>query len=200
MFSYLSDKSPVNEAEAMRGERLSNYNKATPTKPTKTSSGSQTYVCGSQTYPRSDPSDMGPIYSQSTLERKKGLVAKGGYASLDRKARTSQEVKERLFGSRSSLNKAQTPEGQNLISSTIISNPHATFSRPQGKPPPGTKSDGEYSPTSPYVNVSLPPGSVLLLYYCAYTILLNICTLLLNADIILHKTGSILISIYILYI
>ena len=55
---------------------------------------------------------------QSADERSSGTI--------DRRWRT--DIKERLFGSKSSLNKVQPQADGKLVNSTIISNPHATFS------------------------------------------------------------------------
>ncbi len=118
-----------NKSTGSAGERLANYKGSCIQPITKTSSGSQTST------------DMGPeAYSSSTLERKKrGLLAKsptatspshpGEYASLGRR-KPEGNLKERLFGSRSSLNKmgSNTPMGD----MTIISNPHATYSKHDG--------------------------------------------------------------------
>ena len=83
-------------------------------------------------------SDMGPeAYSASTLEQKRraqmaaasAAAHSADYASnsLGRR-RPGENIKEKLFGSRSSLNKMGNSENGNMAS-TIISNPHATYGR-----------------------------------------------------------------------
>ena len=152
------------DAEALKGERLSNYNKgimvARPgTAPPKTNG-------------KDSMSDMGPeAYSASTLERKKrnGMISKSqtntpSYQSLDRKRSCEPNLKDRMFGSRSSLNKLQHqgPDGV-MFNGTIISNPHATYSRGDK-----TLQRGDYSPEHGhnYVNINylspdgLPPHPV----------------------------------------
>lgn len=118
-----------------QGERLANYKgnvNMSPGMPqrqvSKTSSGSQTqYGQDSDTY------------SSASLERKKlSSVSSPGSphthpdyttVSLGRK-RPDSNLRERLFGSKSSLNKVPVSEG--MVGSTIISNPHATFSKHDG--------------------------------------------------------------------
>ena len=118
----------------------------------KTSSGSQT---GNDT----SPEGLG----QSTLDRKKrAMQAKmaamqNGYQSADegrsstlgRKQRT--DIKDRLFGSKGNLNRPTTgPDGQ-LVNSTIISNPHATYSKDRSN----SLTKGSISPSSAnYVNIN----------------------------------------------
>ena len=130
--------------------RSSSYDAAANGRSYKTSGSSQTYS--------KDPSGMGPeAYSSSTLDRKKknnlvtsktqtGLSSSAGsqtemdaYKSntLGRRRPDGSTLRERLFGSRSSLNSSKsaaaapstTQSDTLLINSTIISNPHATLSK-----------------------------------------------------------------------
>ena len=138
------------------GERLANYRgNSTPTRQgvMKTSSGSQT-----------GGHDTSPEAYQNTLERKKrAMQAKmaamqNGYQSADEGSRSSTlgrkqkpDIKDRLFGSKGNLNRPVTgPDGQ-LINSTIISNPHATYSKDRSN----SLTKGSISPSSAnYVNIN----------------------------------------------
>ncbi len=140
----------IAEAEAMKGERLSNYNKGSvmvggnPEKK-KVSSNTQTNI---STVASSVPSD----YQSNTLGRR----------------RPDPNLKEKLFGSRSSLNKVSTMSPHDMI----ISNPHATFSKRHsgGSAGSGGSSDyvnigvgnylsPEYVPTRPLSGISSPSSS-----------------------------------------
>ena len=150
----LSGASNGSNSSTYSGERLANYRgNSTPVASRqgvmKTSSGSQT-----------GNGDMTPESYQSTLERKKrAMQAKmaglqNGYQSADegrsstlgRKQRT-----DRIFGSKGNLNRPVTgPDGQ-LINSTIISNPHATYSKERSN----SLTKGSISPSSAnYVNIN----------------------------------------------
>ena len=180
------------EKAQQKGERLANYTGRSAVQ--KTASGTQTAGGGGYHHRgSSDPStDMGPeAYSESTLERKKrsaSLVtsksqstvsvnagqapAPGGpddyrSSTLGRK-RPDMAIRERLFGSRSSLNgKPPVSEnGQNIVNGTIISNPHATYSKQDSSHyvrhnsysgPTSTSSTSPVGP-SPYVNVTYMPS------------------------------------------
>ena len=146
------------ESDAKKGERLSNYSKGVVM--------SRPVTAPSMSGSRDNMTDMGPeAYGAGTLERKKknALISKSSssmpnYQSLDRKRNGEQNLKERMFGSRNSLNKVQQ-DGPGF-NSTIISNPHATFSKGEKTP-----QKGDYSPDQGhnYVNINylspdgLPP-------------------------------------------
>ena len=153
----LSGASNGSNSSTYSGERLANYRgNSTPVSSRqgvmKTSSGSQT-----------GNGDMSSESYQSTLERKKrAMQAKmaglqNGYQSADegrsstlgRKQRT--DMKDRIFGSKGNLNRPATgPDGQ-LINSTIISNPHATYSKERSN----SLTKGSISPSSAnYVNIN----------------------------------------------
>ena len=166
------------DSEQLRGERLSNYTGGMVGSPKqngqmKSSSGAQTGgMNATEAY-------------LSTLERRKkelrssdtqtSITVTGtsqspaDYSTNTLGRRRGENLKEKLFGSRSSLNKLQMQsENANLINSTIISNPHATFSRHKNHHR-NYSTDGEISPTestmsapggrSPYVNVYLSPDA-----------------------------------------
>ncbi len=150
-----SNASTASGISASSGERLANYrgssNMATRQGVMKASSGSQT---GADTSPEA--------YGPSTMERKKRAMqakmsVQNGYQSAD-EGRSSTlgrkqrgDIKERLFGSKGNLNRPTTgPDGQ-LINSTIISNPHATYSKDRSN----SLSKGSISPSSAnYVNIN----------------------------------------------
>lgn len=175
------------------GERLSNYRGMVF--PQRQING-KAMGPGGAIYMNVTPSqtDMGPeAYNASTLERKKKALAQqtqspadgqmvppqNGHdftSSLGRK-KTGENIKEKLFGSRSSLNKmaAASSSGSggdtNNFNSTIISNPHATFgskqrqqqqgsvdSSPTGKKPyvPVYMTNSDYSPQRPLSAMSSP--------------------------------------------
>ena len=125
------------------GERYANYRGMVYPRPAgggvKLGSPASVYMV-----PRKDggqavaASDMGPeAYSASTLEKKRRAQMASAHAhsvdyatnSLGRR-RPGENIKEKLFGSRSSLNKMGNSENAN-VASTIISNPHATYGRQQ---------------------------------------------------------------------
>lgn len=97
--------------------------------------------------------DMGPeAYSSATLERKKkglnGAPKSSSAAQTDPgelyKSNTLGRTKK-VFGSRNSLSKTQS-QGENgsLCSSTIISNPHATYSKAGPQSPQNGSNNGTY--------------------------------------------------------
>ncbi|XP_046579006.1 LOW QUALITY PROTEIN: neuron navigator 3-like [Haliotis rubra] len=100
--------------------------------------------------------DMGPeAYCSSTLERerkkKNGISASKSTSSAqtERDFQSNTLGRRRLFGSKNSLSKTPQGENGNLCSSTIISNPHATYSSKSecSSPSHGGKN------TSHYVNL-----------------------------------------------
>ena len=104
-----------------------------------------------------------PILAGNTLDRKK----KGSKSSItspeDYKSSTlgrrkpETNIKEKLFGSRNSLNTKQpTSDKSSFCPSTIISNPHATFGG--RKTSQGTINDISPQGGSPYVNVNISGG------------------------------------------
>ncbi|XP_071112875.1 neuron navigator 2-like isoform X10 [Haliotis cracherodii] len=101
-------------------------------------------------------SDLGPeVYCSNTLERerkkKNGISASKSTSSAqtERDFQSNTLGRRRLFGSKNSLSK--TPQGENgsLCNSTIISNPHATYS---SKSESSSPSHGGKN-TSHYVNL-----------------------------------------------
>ena len=180
------------EIAQQKGERLANYKGSLRANVQKTASGTQT---GNY----KDPStDMGPeAYNASTLERKKrsaaaNLVTSKSHSTVSVNAgqapapggpedyrsntlgrmRPEVNLRDRLFGSRGSLNgKGQPTEGmQNIVNGTIISNPHATFSKQdqvgsahRKHSYSGPSSTASTSPvgTSPYVNINYLPSEYL---------------------------------------
>ncbi|XP_067676594.1 neuron navigator 2-like isoform X13 [Haliotis asinina] len=101
-------------------------------------------------------SDMGPeAYCSSTLERerkkKNGISASKSTSSAqtERDFQSNTLGRRRLFGSKNSLSKTPQGENGNLCSSTIISNPHATYS---SKSESSSPSHGGKN-TSHYVNL-----------------------------------------------
>ena len=150
-------RSPESDA---KGERLSNY------KGSGFVRSSATAGMKSGTLTSGHMSDAGPeSHSQSTLERKKraGLLSSRSHSSMSSHTASSPEdghthslgrrkdgiIREKLFGSRNSLNKG---DGQNMCPGTIISNPHATYSRERQR-----NSAGETSPSSAYGGNYLSP-------------------------------------------
>ena len=132
----------------------------------------------SQTYPRSG-TDMGPeAYGEGTLERKcraMAAAAAGGKSNstspmeeyrsntLGRR-KPDANLRERLFGSRNSLNKVQTGSGEGqsqMINSTIISNPHATYGGKHDAASPGRHFSSRSSTASDYSTQSAPYANYL---------------------------------------
>ncbi|CAH1798480.1 unnamed protein product [Owenia fusiformis] len=136
-------------------------------------------------YKKSPGNESAPeMYSTSTLERMRnrgiipqsktqiGISNRDGHQgqqlhgdmeqyrsnTLGRK-RPDSSLKEKLFGSRNSLNKGQTGQG-GLSSDTIISNPHATLStkKAEGQGQPGQRpADNQGRRSLSYINNYLSP-------------------------------------------
>ncbi|XP_064600555.1 neuron navigator 3-like isoform X2 [Liolophura sinensis] len=121
-------------------ERLSSYDNVPTCIPRPASATPRTMTeSGSNGFHRDPRTDMGPeAYNSSTLERRK----RGNFASSrslsSGSAQTDTELyksntlgRRRLFGSKNSLSKG-TSAGEHMCASTIISNPHATYSKEGG--------------------------------------------------------------------
>ena len=147
----------------LTGERLSNYRALVYPRPPQNmkTMGNPGAVYMMRKEPNG-ASDMGPeAYSASTLEKKRrnaaaaaaqqmgspsvssaqnGVGAGADYASnsLGRRRPAGETIKDKLFGSRTSLNKMQNSSDNGNMSSTIISNPHATFGRHMDASPTGS--------------------------------------------------------------
>lgn len=154
--SSKGSKGPRSPESDAKGERLSNYRGVGLTCPPPPPGSSSKSCSGApqSCQMRAQSVDIVPEYSASTLERRKKaafLAAKNQanqsspeeHHSLGR--RKGDGIREKLFGSRNSLNKGDCP-------STIISNPHATFTKDRQR-----NSAGEVSPTSAYGNNYLSP-------------------------------------------
>jgi hypothetical protein len=136
-----SSPRPLTGAEQLaqrNGERLSNY---------RGSSSPRSLQSSPREREREAKSDV-EAYTSGTLERKKkvssntqtSLSAANNSLSSPEDYRSNTlgrrkpegNLKEKLFGSRGSLHKMSSAEGNNMCYSTIISNPHATFTKPDG--------------------------------------------------------------------
>ncbi len=161
---------PGQNTAASSGERLANYRSnsiANGIMPPGGRAGVMRTSSGSQTGHENNMDMVSEAYNASTLERKRQAMhqkmlanqnLQNGYQSaderssstLDRKQRT--DIKQRLFGSKGSLNRVQTGADGQLINSTIISNPHATYSKDRAN---SLQHKGNTSPTSAnYVNIN----------------------------------------------